>query len=91
MAHRHHGALDERRQALLLRDERRLRERIVGYSISDRMTAKLAVDALENAVARRGDVRWLHRPRRPRVAGWIQLVVATPLIAEVGMEGQRVG
>lgn len=29
--------------------------RIVGYSISDRMTAKLAVDALENAVARRGD------------------------------------
>ncbi len=30
--------------------------RIVGYSISDRMTAKLAVDALENAVARRGDV-----------------------------------
>ncbi len=30
--------------------------RIVGYSILDRMTAKLAVDALENAVARRGDV-----------------------------------
>ena len=30
--------------------------RIVGYSISDRMTAKLAVDALGNAVARRGDV-----------------------------------
>jgi putative transposase len=30
--------------------------RIVGYSISDRMTAKLAVDALNNAVARRGDV-----------------------------------
>lgn len=30
--------------------------RIVGYSISDRMTAKLAVDALENAVARRGDI-----------------------------------
>jgi len=30
--------------------------RIVGYSISDRMTAQLAVDALENAVARRGDV-----------------------------------
>ncbi len=27
--------------------------RIVGYSISDRMTAKLAVDALPNAVARR--------------------------------------
>jgi transposase InsO family protein len=30
--------------------------RIVGYSISDRMTSKLAVDALRNAVARRGDV-----------------------------------
>ncbi|WP_424960593.1 DDE-type integrase/transposase/recombinase [Microbacterium saccharophilum] len=30
--------------------------RIVGYSISDRMTAKLAVDALRNAVIRRGDV-----------------------------------
>ncbi|GAC1522008.1 MAG: hypothetical protein NVS3B1_06940 [Marmoricola sp.] len=30
--------------------------RIVGYSISDRMTAKLAVDALNSAVARRGDV-----------------------------------
>lgn len=28
--------------------------RIVGYSISDRMTAKLAVDAVRNAVARRG-------------------------------------
>ncbi len=30
--------------------------RIVGYSMSDRMKARLAVDALENAVARRGDV-----------------------------------
>lgn len=30
--------------------------RIVGYSISERMTAKLAVDALNSAVARRGDV-----------------------------------
>lgn len=30
--------------------------RIVGYSISDRMTSHLAVQALENAVARRGDV-----------------------------------
>ncbi|MGH3367565.1 MAG: IS3 family transposase [Nocardioidaceae bacterium] len=30
--------------------------RIVGYSINDRMTAKLAVDALNSAVARRGDV-----------------------------------
>jgi len=28
--------------------------RIVGYSIADRMTSKLAVDALESAVARRG-------------------------------------
>jgi len=30
--------------------------RIVGYSIADRMKARLAVDALNNAVARRGDV-----------------------------------
>lgn len=30
--------------------------RIVGYSISNRMTAKLAVDAVRNAVARRGEV-----------------------------------
>lgn len=30
--------------------------RIVGYSISDRMKARLAVNALEHAVARRGDV-----------------------------------
>ena len=30
--------------------------RIVGYSIADRMPAKLAVDALRNAVQRRGDV-----------------------------------
>jgi transposase InsO family protein len=34
--------------------------RIVGYSIDDRMKARLAVAALDNAVARRGDV-----------AGWI--------------------
>ncbi len=30
--------------------------RIVGYSIADRMKARLAVDALKSAVARRGDV-----------------------------------
>lgn len=30
--------------------------RIVGYSISDRMTATLAIDAVRDAVARRGDV-----------------------------------
>ncbi|MCT1724321.1 DDE-type integrase/transposase/recombinase, partial [Kocuria marina] len=30
--------------------------RVVGYSISERMTAKLAVDAIRNALARRGDV-----------------------------------
>ena len=30
--------------------------RIVGYSISNRMTARIAVDAVTNAVARRGDV-----------------------------------
>ena len=30
--------------------------RIVGYSISDRMTARIAVDAVTSAVARRGEV-----------------------------------
>jgi putative transposase len=30
--------------------------RIVGYSISDRMKSRLTVQALENAAARRGDV-----------------------------------
>ena len=30
--------------------------RIVGYSISDRMKARIAVDAVNNAVARRGNV-----------------------------------
>ncbi|MGX0670883.1 transposase InsO family protein [Kocuria marina] len=30
--------------------------RVVGYAISDRMTAKLAVDAVRNAVAGPGDV-----------------------------------
>jgi transposase InsO family protein len=30
--------------------------RIVGYSIDERMKARLAVSALNNAVARRGDV-----------------------------------
>jgi putative transposase len=39
--------------------------RIVGYSISSRMKARLAVDALNNAVARRGDVAGctVHRDR----------------------------
>jgi len=31
-------------------------KRIVGYSISDRMKARIVVDALNNAVARRGNV-----------------------------------
>lgn len=36
--------------------------RIVGYSIDSRMKSRLAVTAIENAVARRGDVAGLHRP-----------------------------
>ncbi|MDO5501060.1 MAG: hypothetical protein Q4F67_15405 [Propionibacteriaceae bacterium] len=38
--------------------------RIVGYSISDRMTAKLAVDAVGNAVTCRGEVAGCHPARR---------------------------
>ncbi len=40
--------------------------KIVGYSIADWMTAKLAVDALQNAVTFRGGRRGLHPARRPR-------------------------
>ena len=52
--------------------------RIVGYSIADRMKARLAVDALASAVARRAARRRLHRALRPRVARRTQPVVATP-------------
>ena len=42
--------------------------RIVGYSISDRMTSRIAVDALLSAVARRGDVAGciVHSDRGPQ-------------------------
>lgn len=51
--------------------------RIVGYSIDPRMRARLAVNAIDNAVARRGDVVGciVHSDRGSRR---IQLVVATP-------------
>ena len=39
--------------------------RIVGYSISDRMKAGLAVNALNNALSRRRDAAVLHRPVEP--------------------------
>ena len=37
--------------------------RIVGYSIADRMTSPLAVDAMSYAVTRRGLVRVVHADR----------------------------
>ncbi len=40
--------------------------RIVGYSIDSRMKSRLAVNALYNAVARRGRLRAAHRPVEPR-------------------------
>ncbi len=45
--------------------------RVVGYSISKRMTAKLAVDAVRNALARRGDVAGciLHADRGSQFRG----------------------
>jgi putative transposase len=42
--------------------------RIVGYSIDSRMKSKLAVGALENAVARRGDVAGCVVHARPGIA-----------------------
>jgi putative transposase len=46
--------------------------RIVGYSISDRMKSRLAVDALANAVARRGEVAGciLHTDRGAQFRSW---------------------
>ena len=41
--------------------------RIVGYSIADRMKARIAVDALNNAASRRGNVTGQNRPQ-PRLA-----------------------
>ena len=38
--------------------------RIVGYSLSDRMKARLAVDALNNAMAKARQCEWLHCPLR---------------------------
>ncbi len=62
--------------------------RIVGYSIDSRMKSRLAVTALNNAVARRGDVvhsdrgsqyrsrRFVHTINRHRMAGSMGRVAA---------------
>ncbi|EEP69801.1 transposase [Micromonospora sp. ATCC 39149] len=42
--------------------------RIVGYSIDSRMKSRLAVNALHNAVTRRGDLAGCIAAQRPRVA-----------------------
>ena len=73
VAGRHHRALDRRGQALpAARSRTCYSNRIVGYSIDSRMKSRLAVAALNNAVARRAADRRrrrrLHRSRRPRVA-----------------------
>ena len=59
--------------------------RIVGYSIGDRMTAALAVRALNNAVARRGDVAGciLHSDRGSQYASQAYRAV----LAEHGLKG----
>lgn len=53
--------------------------RIVGYSIDSRMKSRLAVAALNNAVARRGEVAGciLHTDRGSR-AGFVPGVSSTP-------------
>lgn len=56
------------RQAVPLRGQGCLLNRIVGYSIDSRMKSRIAVNTLNNAVARRGEVagRILHTDRGSR-------------------------
>jgi transposase InsO family protein len=49
-----HGAKAEKLYLCAIKDASS--RRIVGYSLSDRMKARLAVDAVHNAIARRGNV-----------------------------------
>ncbi len=56
MAHRYHRAPQNEGKLYLCAVKDVYSRRIVGYSIGDRMKAQLAVAALNNAVAMRGDV-----------------------------------
>lgn len=65
--------------------------RIVGYSISDRMKARLAVNALGNAVSRRGDVAGciVHSDRGPqfRVRTFVHALNRRQLLGSMGQVG----
>jgi putative transposase len=65
--------------------------RIVGYSIDSRMKARLAVDALDNAVARRGDVAGciLHSDRCSRLRSRKQqrALAAHGMVGSMGQVG----
>ncbi len=65
--------------------------RIVGYSMSDRMEARLAVNALENAVSRRGDVAGcvVHSDRGSqfRSRKYVHALNAHHLIGSMGQVG----
>ena len=81
VAGRHHRAPDRRGQALPLRDQGRVLATGSSATRSTRrMKARLAVAALDNAVAAapQGRRRRLHRAHRPRVAISIQEVRTAP-------------
>ena len=65
--------------------------RIVGYSISDRMTSRIAVDALASAVARRGDVAGciLHTDRGSqfRSRKFVRALARNDLVGSMGKVG----
>ena len=57
--------------------------RVVGRSMADHLRTELAIDALEMAIWRRKTRSRADPPHRPRLAGRIQSVEATPRILEV--------
>lgn len=66
VGHRHHRASDREREGLLPCDHRADSRVIVTWSITERMRAELAVDALQNGQLAAPARPRRHRPRRPR-------------------------
>ena len=65
--------------------------RIVGYSISDRMKARLAVDAVNSAVARRGNVAGCvvhtHRGSQFRARKMVRALLHLRMVGSMGRVG----
>src|SRR5690606_30899134 len=64
-------------------------QRIVGYSIADRMTAQLAVAALDNAAARRHTVGVIVHSDRVRAVPFPSLHVASQALPDGRLDGPR--